>query len=1125
MRLRPYIIILFFLAMPISFAWWDADWQYRKQINIIENSGTDLANYQVKLTIDTASLISAGKLNSDCSDIRFADQNDNLLSYWIESGCNTASTTIWVKVPSLAASSTQSIYMYYGNSEASSESNIADVMDAEVGSVVAGSAGATVNLLHTYANPVIVATWHETNGTQEASPRITSVSADSFTIKLQNSQDYYIQPQTVYYMVAEKGMLEFIDNTKLEAYTYTEASVQGDNTVGNWTTIYFNHTYTSPPVVIAQIQSNNDPTWATDHPYSITTAQFQNAMEKGEYCSAFSCTTNGHEAETMGYIAIESGKSGTINGVEYRTGTTGNIVKGHDNGCYYASYTPLTSSAQVGLSDLRLRDNSDGGWSVICGMSASQIGNHCEEEDASDGERRSHAKEDVSYVVFNSTGMLAVKKYVATEPAFSVGEEEFHTVCGDSVCEDNENYTNCPQDCCESDCTDVSDAICHIECSGYNGCSGFISACNNKSLNYLGCFNASYTLLCCATKTACSAGLYCNNGTCSSCSSVCDALCSGEGAACYGVDPDCDAAGNATLACCGNGRCEGDAQESCSNCKDDCGVCPSVEACDPNACKGSCGACMEYTCVGNKCVCQSISNCCGNSICEPPNETFVICPADCKTPSSIAMQFMNPALNQVLQRGDNLTVTVNVTFNEGIAGINANVTAKTPTGEITLYDDDLDGVYTNTIAIGPDTPTGIQAIEVTATRGVSTTATRTVQISNVLNVILSTDKGEYVKNEKIMVSGSVIDSLGRYVDGTLYVNLTCNGALVDSLKANVIGGFFNTSYRTSIIDPEGEWFLNASIVDKYNNTGSYYKLLTITSPPSGSYYVVNILSPIKGIIKRGGAVKITAEVMLGNTSVSNANVSVKLPNGNHIDLKEISEGTYSQEYTIPLDAPLGVWNLEVLAEKEGLTGVSVVKVNIEPADIIINVLSPTRSTYSIGEDLSFKIKATYPNGDPVDLPSLNVALGSKNLTLQSIGNGIYSTTYSVSQGDKDLSVKVRITDQSNNTGAQEFTIRVSGVSPLYYFKTYAYIIWPIIALALAGIVFFATTILRKKSITNLVAKKKTLLTLKKKAQKSYYIDRSISKERYTELISKYDSEIKDLMRTIKELKKKKKTKR
>lgn len=100
-------------------------WIYRRPITInnTQNSNT-LTDYQVLVTLDTESLISAGKMRSDCGDIRFTDSDGGtLLSYWIESGCNTTNTKIWVKVPEIPASSTKTIYVYYGNSDATTTSS------------------------------------------------------------------------------------------------------------------------------------------------------------------------------------------------------------------------------------------------------------------------------------------------------------------------------------------------------------------------------------------------------------------------------------------------------------------------------------------------------------------------------------------------------------------------------------------------------------------------------------------------------------------------------------------------------------------------------------------------------------------------------------------------------------------------------------------------------------------------------------------------------------------------------------------------------------------------------------------------------------------------------------------
>lgn len=103
-----------------------ANTQYRRMINIDNTaSSNSLSDYQVLVTVNTASLISQNKMKSNCDDIRFLDSdNSTYLNYWIETGnsnsCNSTDTRIWVKVPNINANSRKTIYMYYGDSSLSS---------------------------------------------------------------------------------------------------------------------------------------------------------------------------------------------------------------------------------------------------------------------------------------------------------------------------------------------------------------------------------------------------------------------------------------------------------------------------------------------------------------------------------------------------------------------------------------------------------------------------------------------------------------------------------------------------------------------------------------------------------------------------------------------------------------------------------------------------------------------------------------------------------------------------------------------------------------------------------------------------------------------------------------------
>ena len=103
----------------------DANWSWVTEITIDNAGGNALTNFEVPLTIDTQSFVMAGEMNSDGSDIRFTEFGDPCagMPHYIESGMNTASTLIWVNVPSIPAGGTVTIYMYHGNAGATTTSD------------------------------------------------------------------------------------------------------------------------------------------------------------------------------------------------------------------------------------------------------------------------------------------------------------------------------------------------------------------------------------------------------------------------------------------------------------------------------------------------------------------------------------------------------------------------------------------------------------------------------------------------------------------------------------------------------------------------------------------------------------------------------------------------------------------------------------------------------------------------------------------------------------------------------------------------------------------------------------------------------------------------------------------
>jgi hypothetical protein len=92
-------------------------WGKRKSITI-NNPGSALSNYQVRLSITYDS-----DMKANFDDLRFTNSSGTALDYWLEKKTDSTSAIVWVEVDSLNASGNTSIYMYYGNSGASTASS------------------------------------------------------------------------------------------------------------------------------------------------------------------------------------------------------------------------------------------------------------------------------------------------------------------------------------------------------------------------------------------------------------------------------------------------------------------------------------------------------------------------------------------------------------------------------------------------------------------------------------------------------------------------------------------------------------------------------------------------------------------------------------------------------------------------------------------------------------------------------------------------------------------------------------------------------------------------------------------------------------------------------------------
>lgn len=111
-------------------AWWDATYNLRQLYEFNHSQTTQLTNGVAIINIDTATLITAGKMQNDCDDIVFIDNSTTTeMPYYFENrsstntGCNTANTTIFLGNVTLPNDfSGFAAYLYYSNGGATDNS-------------------------------------------------------------------------------------------------------------------------------------------------------------------------------------------------------------------------------------------------------------------------------------------------------------------------------------------------------------------------------------------------------------------------------------------------------------------------------------------------------------------------------------------------------------------------------------------------------------------------------------------------------------------------------------------------------------------------------------------------------------------------------------------------------------------------------------------------------------------------------------------------------------------------------------------------------------------------------------------------------------------------------------------
>jgi hypothetical protein len=141
-------------AKKIRVAWLGEDWTYRKSLTFNNSAqGENLIDFPVLVTL-TPGNFDYSHCGSDGRDIRFVDADDTTqLDYQIEKWNDNGDSTIWVRVPQIdGSSSTDYIWLYYGNPGAADAQAPENVWDSNYRAVWHLSEGGTGTRFDSTAN-------------------------------------------------------------------------------------------------------------------------------------------------------------------------------------------------------------------------------------------------------------------------------------------------------------------------------------------------------------------------------------------------------------------------------------------------------------------------------------------------------------------------------------------------------------------------------------------------------------------------------------------------------------------------------------------------------------------------------------------------------------------------------------------------------------------------------------------------------------------------------------------------------------------------------------------------------------------------------------------------------------
>ena len=388
---------------------------YVVELNITNNKAVSFTDRSVKMTISNRDIVS--NFNDDGSDIRIFENKvedpysrGDYLNYWVERiDKETGNAIIWVKIPYIGAYETKTLYLYYGNKNAIDKQNYSAVFDTVIGEArtfILNSSVKTINFLRTYSqSPVVIASLNSENEVDQAFVRITSVTTSGF--------DAFIQESIALdgtHVFENASYIALLPGEWLVGGRYLEVGTGSVDS--NYATLTFTNVFSSKPIVLSQILTNNEADPAKTRQNNILTGGFDVKIEETD------TVDTPHTFETVGYVASEmfnlKTKSMVIN-VGF---------KNHDQPSANDWFTYRLegfSSIPVVVAKIMTENGPDNAHERIRNVNPTYFEYQIEEEAGYDGV---HINEDNGYIAVSNASLLYGLPYADYSMSVTLGSQE-----------------------------------------------------------------------------------------------------------------------------------------------------------------------------------------------------------------------------------------------------------------------------------------------------------------------------------------------------------------------------------------------------------------------------------------------------------------------------------------------------------------------------------------------------------------------------------------------------------------------------------------------------------------------------------------------------------------------------